>query len=905
MRHDAAAYGCARVTPVGGARFIILPPLGAAAVDDDDDDAAAAAAAAVEAAEAPLLPVAAATDGMSDFFFTSGVAKALNFVAHLSHTMSTLCVFVVLLLRLSVGEMLQRSTAANLRSLFVSSGQLPASPSTAAEIAVWRDAGMVDWPVECPRRFSWWACDANGTVAELNVTARNPADTWLESASNFFVVEPSKQLVIDGFYGFSTSIFADRLVIRNATFFGSWPSSFRFPFVARHLLLENVAIPSLDLVRSNLNVSLFAPESCSFVNVTLRCPVPPWLWRCFANATSAPPCLAFNGTLASPSGVRFDQFCFKCTTCSPVARAGFTCASNFLPDPLGKARIEQVFELPQFVWKIHVETAGVVGNVLAIELFDWATSNWTTVFEGPLPRSVAVTEDFFMARPVLTNRVRLTAELFFDREAMSFDADTFEWPRPLAWQAPPLPLVCDAIAVSFNNRSMLDETAADSWCIGRTCYDACTRYATDFTFARTVKAQFLVIQGGEVWREGVLVATPSSGTRVYKLDGNETDRVLVTGVGKPRRVRLVGDPVTGSLPAPTLPTRLGMPGVFVKTFAAAIDSGGVVVGGGVVGAPNGTVTAVRVRNVAFASTSDGRLWQAAANASWSAVSAAALTPFVPNEGESAPTRLLAAVADRLLVVVLSNTKIHDGTQQPLLVNRKLVQAALDVFDVERGVWFTNLLQHDIERNSSDVDIVQWNATAFAVVERATRAASFFAFRPFPYNLTSCAANSVCALCVSSEANEEPCRWCGGRCVSRLASCTSDETSTIEAANCPATTTAVSTTTAAATALSGGAGNATTIATTLAIPSSTAAATNASVAPQQATADPLLPLWVVLGVLVALGALLIAFVLFLRHRAAARAAAEKPAVALQEQPVFDPNARYTAMSVDENDRYGAL
>ena len=798
-------------------------------------------------------------------------------------------------------------SALHLRGLLLNSGRLPVSPSTPQDVAVWRDHGLVDWPVDCPRRFSAWSCDADGSVSHVNVSFMLPARTWVSDTTAWRAIDAAT-LTVKGFYGFSANaMFAKRVEVLDSIFFGSWRFTPQFPFQATdHLSLVNVSMPSFDLANTG---SLFSPTSCEFVNVTLRCPVPSWLWRCFANATSAPPCLPYSGTDVEPAGLIYNDTCSPCSpVCSPPARADFSCASNYLPSLPGTALIEKTLPFPQFFTNARVWTAGVVGNVHALELFDWATSNWTRIFEEEAPlRRNAMSEDFFPPRRIFTNSLRFRVELRLPREAItSIELLTDDWTDILMPLSPP-PLTCDSVAVSFNNRSMLDETAADSWCIGRTCYDACTRYATDFTFARTVKAQFLVIQGGEVWREGVLVATPSSGTRVYKLDGNETDRVLVTGVGKPRRVRLVGDPVTGSLPAPTLPKRLGMPGVFVKTFAAAIDSGGVVVGGGVVGAPNGTVTAVRVRNVAFASTSDGRLWQAAANASWSAVSAAALTPFVPNEGESAPTRLLAAVADRLLVVLLSNTKIHDGTQQPLLVNRKLVQAALDVFDVERGVWFTNLLQHDIERNSSDVDIVQWNATAFAVVERATRAASFFAFRPFPYNLTSCAANSVCALCVSSEANEEPCRWCGGRCVSRLASCTSDETSTIEAANCPATTTAVSTTTAAATALSGGAGNATTIATTLTIPSSTAAATNASVAPQQATADPLLPLWVVLGVLVALGALLIAFVLFLRHRAAARAAAEKPAVALQEQPVFDPNARYTAMSVDENDeqRYGAL
>ena len=204
----------------------------------------------------------------------------------------------------------------------------------------------------------------------------------------------------------------------------------------------------------------------------------------------------------------------------------------------------------------------------------------------------------------------------------------------------------------------------------------------------------------------------SDNTRVYKLDGRETSVVNVTGVGDVKRVRLVGDPVDVSLPAPTLPNRLGLPGVFVKTYRSTVPTGGVTLsvgdGGGLV-APNGTVVSVaRVQNQTFAATDDGAIWQVNGTL-WTALTG--FTVLAVNVGEKAPARRLVAVGDRLVVVLTANIKVHDGSKDQLLVNRLVTQTPIDALDVQTGVWYNRLLDHGIAKNVSDVDVVRWNATA--------------------------------------------------------------------------------------------------------------------------------------------------------------------------------------------------
>jgi hypothetical protein len=454
---------------------------------------------------------------------------------------------------------------------------------------------------------------------------------------------------------------------------------------------------------------------------------------------------------------------------------------------------------------------------------------------------------------------------------------------------------------------MLDESIADSLCIGRLCQPACDFAATSFTFQRTVKAQFLVIEGGNLWTGGQLAMMTSDNTRVYKLDGRETSVVNVTGVGDVKRVRLVGDPVGVSLPAPTLPNRLGLPGVFVKTYRSTVPTGGVTLsvgdGGGLV-APSGAVVSVaRVQNQTFAATDDGAIWQVNGTV-WTALTG--FTSLILNANEKAPARRLVAVGDRLVVVVTADVKVHDGSKETLLVNRLVTETPIDALDVQTDVWYNRLLEHGIAKNASDVDVVRWNATAFAVVDRATREGAVFEWRPFPFALVKCTANTDCRACTTSEANEEPCRWCGTRCVSRKTFCQPTESSVCVD---PTTTTTTSSTTATTTATT-----TTTSTTTTTLASITTSATFSSLESPAESSDPLLPLYIVLGILGTLVIIAGVVIAVIKVRDLTSKPAPPPKEVPMEEPkkpaaaaVFDPDARYGELgdADPEDPRYGAL
>ena len=547
------------------------------------------------------------------------------------------------------------------------------------------------------------------------------------------------------------------------------------------------------------------------------------------------------------------------------------------------------------------------GLVNRVEAFDWKLRAWATVFDS-LPQrarqqSATDFEEIYF-RPVLTNRVRLTVEQWFSQlhaiESVLVRFNTWPYTADL----PPAVLLCQ-VGTTQNAKSMLDESIADSLCIGRLCQPACDFAATSFTFQRTVKAQFLVIEGGNLWTGGQLAMMTSDNTRVYKLDGRETSVVNVTGVGDVKRVRLVGDPVGVSLPAPTLPNRLGLPGVFVKTYRSTVPTGGVTLsvgdGGGLV-APSGAVVSVaRVQNQTFAATDDGAIWQVNGTV-WTALTG--FTSLILNANEKAPARRLVAVGDRLVVVVAANVKVHDGSRDQLLVNRVVTQTPIDALDVQTGVWYNRLLEHDIAKNVSDVDVVRWNATAFAVVDRATREAAVFEWRPFPFALVKCSANTDCRACTTSEANEEPCRWCGTRCVSRQAICAPGESSVCV----DPTTTTTTATTATATATT------TTSTTTTILASIATSTTFSSLESRAESSDPLLPLYIVLGILGTLVLIAGIVIAVIKVRDLTSKPAPPPKEVPMQEPkkpaaaVFDPNARYSDLGFDadpEDPRYGAL
>jgi hypothetical protein len=792
--------------------------------------------------------------------------------------------------------------------------------ATAEDVDEYYAAKLAEDIPECPTRTPFWSCNERGEIDEVTVRGAGAAvPVYVELLGNDISFSNTSWVLSDfvgSFVDYAFFFDPPRVVGENLVLLrdiGRGSRAPTFPLRARNLTLTNVTATE-DVYKDES----FQFDHCAFTNVTLRCPIPPFLLRCFNQST--PACLSTNvtSTAVVPRDLCVENGNFPCNIiCSNTPAPGFSCLKNsatasrgYFPLNPGISTAELAYSERFYTSSVLVESV-VLGLVNRVELFDWKLRAWVTVFDSPQrPREqiAAIASDVIYFQPVLTNRVRLTVEQWFSQShaIQSVLVRFYPWPNPA--DLPPAVLRCQ-VGTTQNNRSMLDDTIADSLCIGRLCQPACESVAKSFTFQRTVKAQFLVIEGGSVWTDGQLVMTPSDRTRVYKLDGRVTAFVNVTGVGDAERVRLVGEPVNFALPAPTLPNRLGLPGVFVKTYRSTAPTGGVTLsvgdGGGLV-APNGTVVSVaRVQNQTFATTDDGAIWQVDGTL-WTALTG--FTSLILNANEKSPARRLVAVGDRLVVVVAANTKVHDGSREPLLVNRLMIQTPIDALDVQTGVWYNRLLDHGIAKNVSDVDVVRWNATAFAVVDRATCEAAVFEWRPFPYALAKCTANTDCRACLTSEANEEPCRWCGPRCVLRQAMCAPGESSV-----CVDPTTATTTTTTTTTAT-------TTSTTTTTTPASiTTSTTFASLESPAESSDPLLPLYIVLGILgtlVFIAGVVIA-VIKLRDLTSKPAAPndvpmeepKKPAAAAAAPAaVFDPNARYSDLGFDadpEDPRYGSL
>jgi hypothetical protein len=727
---------------------------------------------------------------------------------------------------------LSASDALLLRKIFSESGALPNAPVTAPERLAWLDAGWNATLPECPGQYAknpnaQFTCDVTGEVSSFKVVGRG----W---GVNLQLGAPRVELdgvFVSGNPGGTAS--AQELVVRNSVFRGPVSStndkdkSFFWKNVS-NLTFDNVTLPFYE---PNLNTDdNFLVKTCLFRNVRWKtCPLPRFLWFCHpgfnASSTSAPPCEAVSENEKVEAAEK--PCAHLCVACSPPPALGAKCAvdGGFKPSVRGFSTIELIYQEPSFPQWLEVNNRNLVAR---IELFSWASLSWIVVHDQ-IPDRRDTTNNPFLLPQIFTNRVRLTLELWFDTDVlMSAQVVFSDWPSTFVPSPPMLRSTCPA-AASLSARSMMDETVGDSLCVDRFCQSPCSN-RDSFTFERAVKAEFLVIEGGSVWPGGQLVMTPSDRTRVYKLDGRATAFVNVTGVGEAERVRLVGEPVNFALPAPTVPNRLGLPGVFVKTYRGTVPTGGVTLpvgdGGGLV-APNGTVVSVaRVQNQTFAATDDGAVWRVDGTV-WTALTG--FTSLILNAGEKAPARRLVAVGDRLVVVVAGNIKVHDGTREPLLVNRLVTQTPIDALDVQTDVWYNRLLEHGVAKNVSEVDVVRWNATAFAVVDRATREAAVFEWRPFPYALVPCSAGTDCQACLTNEASEEPCQWCGTRCVSRNgATCTLAERSIVNASNSMCTgptTTAFLTTTATTTTA---ATTTTTAATLTTAPSlSTAATTGAA------------------------------------------------------------------------------
>jgi hypothetical protein len=760
---------------------------------------------------------------------------------------------------------------------------IAAAPTTEAH---WRqmEALNLTTPPECPLTTQYYSCDDDGLVDLLNITF--PANnskvlplSWSRAMSlNRVVVEN----FVGDFGGLTLLQSRESISVRNAIINVETNGTQAFIFNAPTLFLTNVTIPFYRY-NTSLNFPVNFTE-CRFVNVTLRCPVPPWLLPCFANSTVQPPCQSVEPPIVYPAlpmcrGGSMYWCMFEC----PPPAVGFSCnlssPSNlpFFPAQLGDSVFEITYLFIGEAQELVVTTKGSIGIVTRVELWNWHTFNWTLALDRPMPARrlmyYTMNDERLPMPPVLTNRVRVTVEQWLAPRDVIINIALIRsyWPMR-APKYTPLPENCGSVQI-LGPRSILDETVGDSLCIGRVCQFACTAHANNFTFDRAVNASYLVLQGGDVWSGGTLAAEApvSDNTRVYVLPRERTKFVNVTGAGNVIRARLIGDPLDDeALPAVSVPPRFGLPGIFVKRARTRLADGAQLTRNGTSSfdgktssppfAPDETTSVATTTSGDTFAFHGTNLWRFVAG-EWRNVSSIELTRFKVNRGTSEPVRRLVAVDKSLLAIVSSSAHLFDGSSDQLLINRWLVQTQIDVFDFVANVSFVGLLRHDIALNISDIDVVRWNATQFAVVERATRAAVVFEFRAFGYDLVQCSANLNCTACLSNEANIEPCRWCdNARCG---ALCGSTESIVRNETSCPAEPTTLPAATTEATA-------ATTMAVETTVAESTLAPTSVNSLPTSSASSSSTTIGLAVGLPIAFLAVIgaVGVVFWLRRRRAA-------------------------------------
>jgi hypothetical protein len=740
----------------------------------------------------------------------------------------------------------------------------------------------VSEPPECPFTNEFFSCNDRGVLESLTLTVPTlPANQshprfFLTSTANVRLRNFVGELIVMSPYSSRKLEIYDSILVNasrpncefrsadarvdDCKFFVVFDTERNANFI-----LSNVTIVDNKFQLPQLTRPVNSSIACSFRNVSLSCPIPQWLAHCFNVTTAAMvPCVAQNFN-ASDAFVALPERCTRrsrghltcVTVCNPPPLAGFRCLvplqlgemaeNGYFPATPGFSTIELFYDFVGIANLLLVR-ARMTGLLRRVEIYDWYTFNWSVVEVPESPRGINFypVDSEFGLPPLLTNRVRVTLEQWYvDNDVVNDLSVT----RALPGESLVKPKVVTRCAApdSFSARSNLDEAIGDSFCIGRICQQPC-QSEVNFTFDRAVVPEFIAIEGGPLWTGAELVATPSDQTRVYRYNVTSSAvKVLNISVDLTAvtRFRLIGSPANNEpLPAPTLPPR-GFPGIFVKRWLRSVPAGfanatTIQATATCPPLPANAVSSTSVANVSFAFTSDGNLLQCRAT-SWDPV-AAKLTVPVVNRNAPVVARKLVAVGHRLLGVVMASNVLHDGSTNRLLVNRRVISTAIDVLDVRENVWFSNVIQHEIRCcNISDVDVVvHRNASAFAVVDRASGAASAFEWRPFPYELTDCGRNSDCRTCLTNEANAELCRWCDTRCVVQLASCFPNESSTINATLCKnVETTTTMTTTQMTTQMTttGSDGN-----------SSTSSAANDSLVAMTMddNADPLIPLYAVLG-----------------------------------------------------------
>jgi hypothetical protein len=660
----------------------------------------------------------------------------------------------------------------NLIDLFVFLRIVPATPNTTLAWQQYISLPLID--IWCPNNFTFFGCGENGRIVWLDVTVPPQPPGILATWQSIFTA--SKSIIIRNLVGHVNNLIdtnefeIHHSLITTTEQFGGLLST------AHSMTLINVTLPYYQLSPQNIPQN-WANVTCHFVDVLFLCPLPVWVERCFGNATRPLRCLEPLPSNFS-YGQRVDPCPYVCgVQCSSPGRDRASCESlidgtGYFPVTPGYVTVDVTYQEFGAAQELRL-SAHTGGLVTRIELWNLLDQRWTVVFDDPLPKRsnyVATTIATYYLPPIVTNRVRATLELWFELtdSVRMFSLEHVAWPMA----AKPMPAPhkqCDHV-VSLDERAMLDETFADSLCVRRVCLPLCTKVA-NYTFDRKIRAQWLVVDGGQV----VLDSLPtnfeiSPGTRVYQLDNRTIDSIQLPDVGA-KRVRLVGTPLDGEpMQSPTRSSPRGVPGIIVMT---------------------------RLVNVL-----ETNLIQVTQQLSTEFLSPPPTTLLV-NGNDSQPPNKQVEFGNglhRMLAVVYADVRVHNGSINPFLVNRRVVQTPIDVLYVNKSIWFEDLVQHDVELNISDIDLFG-NQTHFAVVARQTGAGSLFHWKPYPYQLVECSSNNDCSQCLSNEANIEPCRWCEKQCRPRATICTNQSlcendvnvTSTTTQSSSSSTTTQQSTT----------------------------------------------------------------------------------------------------------------
>lgn len=809
---------------------------------------------------------------------------------------------------------------------------------------------------ECPFASPLFACDGVfGEVTTLFLDfahARLPTDNWLYHHWNFRGGPRFEFLDMRNFFGhcgvdwlveylFVLTRGVRKIHVRDSVLFTRddrfYDSEFRSLLNASELTLTNVSFPTLVVG----NTSLPLPKACTFVDVMLLCPVPRWIWRCFGNATVAPPCWSVRPSFVvpsdgkligitggrqfspSPGQTEFSIYTPLATTCDPPPVRNTTCALQREDSyrPAFGQRGTMTILYPLLGRGVGVTVADMYTSNLTtlLEVWDWETESYAVAVNRTAPRDSLFTrsvEQLPIPR-VLTNRVRITFEYLIPTD--SIFAVTLTRSVTLVGLPSFVPYrpACPA-PITLNRRRSLDETVADSYCINRLCQFACPGVDDDmFLFGTPTSAEFVVIEGGVGWPSGELVDEPSDGTRVYRVNGTNITQLALPGVVGARSVRLVGR--GGAIDT----TVVRLPGQFLKTKqSSALLSSNLTStdwrAAGSLAAPfsttNASLAVVNGTTFVYAVTNN-TLFRESSSGEWIDTQSS-LTDLAVNLSvvmSRGVVRRLVAVDDRFLIVVGANVnERYDGSRGRDLIGRRVVATPIDVLDVLADRWTSALLNHGIECAMDEFDVISLDTRRFAVVKRdRTTAAVEFTWRPFDFALVECNIHADCNACLTNVGNIVDCRWCMlGGCTERNAVCQRGGASAIDVASCPAPTAPTVTETTSANATNATNLSSETSVESLSLTHSTGVVGASSPSPQATVAVPpasaLTGLYVAIGVILGLVAVgVVGFLLWRRRNAREAGRREIDAVAMQDAPPkiasgtteFDPKARYGEFGED--------